>query len=393
LAKKRNLGFAIISILICLIFVEISLRICFPLPELRNFNRINYQILDRVDNQQGYLRNIKMQWKSVLDTSHTFVHELNTYGYRDANEWKVEKGNKKRFFFVGDSFVEGMMSTADQTIPNGFAKAALQNKEEYELFNCGMMGIGLNEYIKLLKDAVPIFNPDEVFLVLYSNDAPFQRQYVPQNRLIEEKYSFWTPRIMTLIEHIQSDDPIPFRFAKENRPFYKAVPDPGNPWTTNSTDLSKHVTPEIAVAMKKGDFNYFRTNWILEEEKFLKADINLRDKLSFLKSYLAKYNTKLNVYYVPSRSQVSNYYYQFEKQACLVNCPDNIDLTLPLYQKHAAILQSDCNILGIPFYDFTPMIKSKESNGNHLYWDYDDHMRGKGYMMIGREIYKRWSSL
>ena len=84
-----------------LLFIEIVLRICFPLPELENFNRINYQILDRQDDKTGYLRNINMIWKSSLDTNYAFKHQLNRYGYRDEKEWKVEKpANKKRVFMV-----------------------------------------------------------------------------------------------------------------------------------------------------------------------------------------------------------------------------------------------------------------------------------------------------
>ncbi|MBD98500.1 MAG: hypothetical protein CMO34_01545 [Verrucomicrobia bacterium] len=387
--KNKNL-FYFIFILMSLFLVEFALRFCFPLPELSNFNRINYQILDRQDDRKGYLRNIQMLWKSTLDTNHAFVHQLNTYGFRDNKDWEVKRNRKKRFFFVGDSFVEGMMSPKNQSIPLGFKKALGEAQDNYELFNCGMMGIGLNEYIKFLKDAVPIFRPDAVFLVMYSNDAPFQRKYIPQNRILPEYYSSFHPRLLTLMEHIKKEDPIPFRFSTEVRPFYKAVPDHGNPWTFKEATLSKEVTPTIAAAMKKGDFNYFRTNWILEEEKFLKTDINLFEKFGFLKEYLLTYNAELNVVYIPSRSQVSTHYYQFEKQACLLKCPDALDLTVPIYQKHAAIIAADCKRLEIPFLDLTTFIKSKEEGGKHMYWNYDDHMRGSSYMQLGREIQQFW---
>ena len=217
--------------------------------------------------------------------------------------------------------------------------------------------------------------------------APFQRSYVPQNNLKAEEYSFWTPRILTVAKHIKAEDPIPFQFLPESRPFYKAVPDPGNPWTFNENDLKVQVSPKIAEAMKKGDFNYFRTNWILEEEKFLKSEIAINDKLGFLKNFLNQFNTKLQIFYVPSRSQISNFYYQFERQACLQKCPDFIDLTGEEYQKHAKTIASNCKELGIPFYDFTDMLRKEEAKGNHLYWNYDDHMRGKGYLLLGKEIY------
>jgi len=36
------------------------------------------------------------------------------------------------------------------------------------------------------------------------------------------------------------------------------------------------------------------------------------------------------------------------------------------------------------------MIKTEEARGNHLYWDYDDHMRGSSYLMMGESISKWW---
>lgn len=384
--------FYILYVLGTFLLLEVVVRICFPLPELENFNRINYQILDRKDDQSGYLRNINMIWKSSLDTNYEFEHRLNSYGYRDSKAWDMAKKDKARFLFIGDSFVEGMMSTQDKTIPIGFEQAAIGKGREIEAFNCGMMGIGLNEYIKFLKDAVPIFQPEEVMLVLYSNDAPFQRDYVPQTTLKPKTYSFWKLRILAIIEQLKKEDPIPFQFSPERRPFYKAVPDPSNPWTTNEASLAPQVTPKIANAMKKGDFNYFRTNWILEEEKFLKADVKLRSKLKFIKDFLNQYNTKLTVFYIPSRSQVSNFYYQFERQACLQKCPEFVDLTGGAYQRHARILAEDCKALNIPFKDFTALIRDYEQKGRRMYWNYDDHMRGNSYVLLGKEMYDFWAS-
>ena len=254
-----------------------------------------------------------------------------------------------------------------------------------------MMGIGLNEYMKFIKDAVPIYKPDEVVLVLFSNDVPFQRDYQPQQTLNPQENSWFESRLLKVVKQIREGDPIPFVFNPEQRPFYKGVPDAGNPWTMNEATLKREVTPPIAEAMKKGDFNYFRTNWILEEGKFLKAPINIKSKLQFIRDYLRNSGVNLTVFYIPSRSQVSNYYYQFERQACLTKCPEHIDLTGILYQQHAGIIAQNCNSLGIRFKDFTEFIRAKESSGQHLYWNYDDHMRGSSYVMLGKEMYNFWA--
>lgn len=390
--EKKKLGIKgiLLYVIILFLFQETVIRLCFPLPELQNFNRINYQILDRQASGPGFLRNIDMTWRSTMDTTATFVHQFNAYGYRDE-DWKMAKpSGKKRIFFVGDSFVEGMMSDQDKTIVEGFKQAAGSEADNWEIFNCGMMGIGLNEYMKFLADAVPIFKPDEVYMVLYSNDIPFQRDYKPQVVLSPVEYGFFTPRLKVVIEHIQANDPIPFRWNRPVQPFYNAVPDPGNPWTSREKEMAQHVTPEMATEMKLGNFNFFRANWILEEKKFLsQKPKNIAAKFKFIKNYLAKHGTALKVFYIPSRSQVTDYYYQYEKQACLVNCPDTLSLTGEEYQIHQKLLTNVLKKLEVEFHDLTDFVKKKEAKGQRLYWNFDDHMRGSSYLMLGNEIYNR----
>ncbi|GAB5525354.1 MAG: hypothetical protein Roseis2KO_32260 [Roseivirga sp.] len=379
----------LIPLLIFLVLQEVVLRMAFPLPELSNFNRINYQILDPIGaDGPGYLRNINMTWSSSLDTSVAFTHSFNTYGYRDK-EWKVKKkAGETRVFFVGDSFVEGMMAPQTERITESFIRSAEASGQSYDVFNCGMMGIGLNEYIKFLVDAVPIFKPDEVFLVLYANDIPFQRPYEPSEPLVPEFNNRLKPRLLEVIQQMGTKAPIPFVWNKETRPFHEPVPAPGNPWTYNSPQLTKQVSERIARAMRLGKFNFFRTNWILEEEKFLKSTPDISQKLQFIRDFLKQQQSKLTVFYIPSRSQVSDFYYQFERQACLVNCPDFMSLTGERYQLHRRVLEQESQRLGFPFYDLTELVKREEDQSNHLYWDFDDHMRGKGYALLGEAIFE-----
>lgn len=392
IVKKRSskYGAYVLSFIIFLVLQELIFRLCFPLPEIKNFNRINYQILDEIgEGGPGYLRNINMTWGSSLDTTAKFVHSFNTYGFRDK-EWKEKKGGKKRIIFLGDSFVEGMMSTQENRITESFLREAKKAGEDYDLFNAGMMGIGLNEYIKFLVDAVPVFRPDEVFLVLYSNDIPFQRPYEPPVVFSPDYFNPFRPRLLEVLDHFKSKSPIPFVLKKETRPFYQPVPDPSNPWTSRSNELAPNVTSRIANEMKSGNFNFFRMNWILEEEKFLRSSPDVSDKLRYIRDYLNSYDCQLTVFYIPTRSQVTDYYYEFEKQTCLIDCPDFLSLTYEPYHLHRRILKQELNNLQVPFYDLTPTVQKEEDKGNHLYWDYDDHMRGKGYNLLGKSMYELW---
>ena len=67
-----------------------------------------------------HTRNQNWLWQSAPDTLAEFVHEMNRYGFRD-HEWEVEKTpDRPRALFIGDSFVEGMMVTNEQTITESF---------------------------------------------------------------------------------------------------------------------------------------------------------------------------------------------------------------------------------------------------------------------------------
>ena len=378
-----------ITLLILLILQEVVFRVCFPIPEIKNFNRINYQILEPGPNRPPDIHNIKMGWTSSPDTAHQFIHSLNQYGYRDKFWSETKPSGSTRVMFVGDSFVEGMMSTQDKTVLTGFEEAS-NGSMKLDLMNCGMMGIGINEYIKFMGQALPLFKPDHVVLVLYSNDIPFTNPYKPGKPAKARYNSAFTPRLKALYDYAQKDDPIPFRWSGDITPYYKAVPDKSNPWTFHEATYAEHVLPELADAMKKGEFNFYRTNWALEEAKFLAVPTSMKDKLTTIKQLCALTETQLTVYYVPSRVQVSTYYYQFDRKSCLVNCPDMLDLTGPEYRVQPELLAKECEALGIHFFDLTDEVEAEEDAGNHLYWDYDDHMRSKGYLFLGRNMWEQW---
>ena len=95
--------------------------------------------------------------------------------------------------------------------------------------------------------------------------------------------------------------------------------------------------------------------------------------------------------YIPSRSITTTHYYQFDREMCAILCHDSIDLTAPEYQIHQQVLVENCGQYQIPFLNLTDVIRSHEEQGNHLYWNYDDHMRVKGYRILAEAIYRWWN--
>ncbi|MCB0600659.1 MAG: hypothetical protein KDC28_05505 [Saprospiraceae bacterium] len=96
---------------------ELLFRICFPLPEIKNLNRIDLDVNVLQETHRIYQRDQDWYWQSALDTEALFVHRMNQYGFRDQ-EWCVTKPHDvRRILMIGDSFVEGVMASQDQTIP------------------------------------------------------------------------------------------------------------------------------------------------------------------------------------------------------------------------------------------------------------------------------------
>jgi len=96
-----------VSILfICILGIrEIILRIIFPVPEVINFNRINYSSIIHIPEQDDpcYLSNTAFSWTSEPDRVESIVN-LNLYGFRDKTWTTNRKAACPRVMFIGAAF-------------------------------------------------------------------------------------------------------------------------------------------------------------------------------------------------------------------------------------------------------------------------------------------------
>ena len=93
--------------------------------------------------------------------------EINNYGYRDR-DFARKKSGKKRVLFLGDSFIMGLTSTPDKTIPRELERLL---GPRYEVFNMGVYGYGPDQSLVQLREEALAFKPDMVILSLFpSND-------------------------------------------------------------------------------------------------------------------------------------------------------------------------------------------------------------------------------
>ncbi len=379
--KRRKRIKLLIYFLVIFVFQEVVIRFCYPLPELSNFDRIHYMILNGEKNVHS--RNQHWFWESSLDQSPRFNHTMNQYGFRDV-EWAVEKPVKKqRAFFIGDSFIEGIMAEQDETIPESFKKAS---NNSIETFNFGMLGVGLDSYLQLMADAIPIYKPDIVFLCIYANDFGSRPPIVPTEYLEPREFVKLRPRFLELMKQSSTNGPVFPIWKDDYLPYIPACPNPGNPWTTDEASLKGIVSEKIEKHMKEGTFNPKRVNEFLKEVQHLNKSPQLGETIPFFKHICEQNGARPVVVYIPSRNQVTTHYYQYEKELSVF--PDSVDMTIPEYQLPQRILGEQCADFGIQYIDLTPAVRKKEANGQRMYWNYDSHFTGTAYQFCGEKIFE-----
>jgi lysophospholipase L1-like esterase len=386
----------LVLVLILFVFQEILFRIIFPVPEITNFNRINYSpvFFSSSSSELKYLSNASFIWASDPDGTESLI-KLNLYGFRSCN-FKAEPDPKiPRIVFIGDSFVEGYLAKNDETIPSIFAKEAKTHRMKIESINLGIGGTDFSDYCKLLRDVVPVLNPDHVIIVLHANDLPpqpYQQEWFAKPLAPEHSY-WWVPRLYYVVKNLIQGKTVPHRWISKPFIFFASVPAPSNPWSNDmkADEYEKFVSPKIATAMKKGRFNPFAVDEYALFKEHLPERFKITEHLNGIENFMAQYNKKIYIVYVPCRNQVSNYYLPYQKEFSSDSVL--VPLTDSIYQVHAQIMKSSCGSLGIPFLDCTEIIKTDENSGHHLYWNYDEHMKPKGYALVGKAIYSWWRTV
>jgi lysophospholipase L1-like esterase len=377
----------IVYLLLVFLFQEVVFRIGFPIPELSNFDRSSFVL--KIGQAGSFVRNKSFNWWSLPDTVDPCRLDYNMYGFR-GNEWVIKKRiGKKRILFVGDSFVEGIMAPQDQTIPNWFKAANLG--PEIEVMNAGMLGTGMTQYLQFIADAVPIFKPDVVFLVVYANDFTSSDIEIPALNLKESYFDSSQPRALELLNQHRKSNPIPFRFSFQSNNLLPSANEPKFPFKDKLDEMYIHADSFLVENMLSAKFNPFKLNEMFRVERALREPANFLVPIDFFRYYSEKYGFEPIVVYIPSRNQVTHYYLQFDYRSSL-KFNRNISFTEPQYNGNQQQLGEICKTLGVKYYDLTSRIEEEESVGNHLYWNYDDHMRAKGYGIVGESIYREWSS-
>jgi len=191
-----------------------------------------------------------------------------------------------------------------------------------------------------------------------------------------------------LLAAISRNETLPLRWNYVEQTFFKAAPDRLNPWTGRD-DLRRYVSVEMAEHILAGRFNPYAVGDLAAQELHLRSPVAVDEPLALLRDFLSRHGARLHVAYLPTRHQITDYYVPFARTYCLT-CPPQMSLTGPQYRRHAEVVARACERLGIPFLDLTSRLEAEETAGHRLYWDYDGHMRGRGYRLVGNVIFDQW---
>ena len=383
--RRRLLGLALL-----LLIQEVALRLIFPVPEALGFSRLHYSDLHVTPELAGQpsVANRSFVWVSDPDGVES-VHRLNLYGFRDRT-WSLKPDpDRARLMMVGDSFVEGFTAAEEATLPRQVERRALAQAERLEVMNLGVAAAGMPEYLRLIRDAAPLFRPEQILLLIYANDLPappFDPAWL-SDRPEPEYTRVFTPRAVHVVGRLLRGEPVPRAFIAAPVPFLAALPDPSNPWSqAQFVELfGAFVADPIAAAMRAGRFNPHVVNEDLFYRVRLRQPIDPQPYLAGLKELLDRQQIRLLVVYLPSRGQVSDHYGKFQREYSVTRNVASIQDEE--FQIHAAALAQSCEHLGIQFLNLTLAMREQENAGHRLFWNYDEHLNVAGYALVAQLIH------
>jgi len=384
--------FFLILAVVLFVFQEMLFRFVFPVPDISNFNRVNYSMLfqDVPEGSVQSLSNAAFTWTSDPDGAE-FVHHLNLYGFRDET-WPVR--GDKRVMFIGDSFVEGFMTSDYETIPIGFELASERHGNYKKTMNLGIGASGVDDYLAVIRDAVPIFLPDTVVLVMYANDfADNETAVASLDDVTVPSYSNpYLPRLYVVVSALIRGDSVATRWIKQPFSFLPSAESASSPLHDEEfvAHISSFVSPDILEAMKHGRFNPFMVNQYTIYKGYLPRAKDMPGVIERTKNFVEAHGSSLMVVHIPYKGQVSDHYLESMQQFDENKQPSS--LMADEYQVHASMLRVDCEQHGVPFLDLTAFLREREAGGERMYWEYDEHMKASTYLLIGEEIYKFWAA-
>jgi lysophospholipase L1-like esterase len=396
ISRRRRLAYVAIILAVVFVAQELLCRWLFPVPEVANYNRINYTPLGLFGSGVAAARrrglcNVKIRWESEPD-GFVFDHTLNLYGFRGPTFRIDPPSDRPRVLFVGDSFTEAC-GAADEDTPSEQFQRILGAEHPVEAVNLGVAGTNFPEYTEILRDGVHLLKPRDVFLIVCPNDLPavpmptFLTAPPPEFRRVNP----WLPRAVEAIRRHRDGLTVPRRFPSGPYPFHAAVPSPNNPFTTD--EPPEGIDPDILDAMKRGKTNPRQAGSAGFYDLMLTHDFikfgSVKPYLTHMKSLCRPAGVRLVVVYVPYPAVVNPFYIAMQNRLGGPGFRELTNLNHPPYRNQQLHLRQVCGELDLPLLDPTEeFIKAEEKE--RLFWPIDGHCNAAGYRLLAGVCANYW---
>ena len=354
----KNVGLAVVSMLVVLLVCEIFLRVggykFVSFNALSAFHQFDPELgWTQTPNHEGLFkgREFKVNIK------------INSQGFRDDEYPFAKPVGSKRVVVLGDSFTWGWGVEHEEI----FCEVAEQKLEGTEFLNLGQNSYGTAQQYLLLKKLGMQFSPDFTVLAFFPNDIMDNSARNPKR-----------PAFMLQGGELVLDQtPKPLSFSQKVKKFF-------------NDHFLLYSLIDYRVAMLKplrknpvaydGFDDYFFKSFHEKMEgpwDVTKALLVEIDRLT---------NHRFLIMYIPNRLQVEEETYQ---QALLVTKVDEKTVDLSYTN---TLLQEFSETHGIPFLDLTPYFR-KGNEQSSLYFQWDSHMTKAGHRLAGEILSDRLEHL
>ncbi len=395
ISLNRRLLFLAATFIPIFALQETVSRLLFPLPEVPSFNRLHYSPLagciQHEEVRRRGLSNVVIRWQCEAD-GWQFDQHLNLYGFRGRNFAIEPPKGRPRVLFIGDSFVEGVGAADDQTIPVQFERLVADGRP-VEAINLGVCGADFLEYVRLVRDSVPLLRPKAVFLVVYTNDLPAPPlptdggakapRFTPRKTYV--------PRLAQVMRRLARGETVPRFFPSGPYPFFEPVPSPANILTSRPTP--DNLDPQLLDAMRRGTVNPYLAGLGEHTERAMRHDFStggVEEHLRFIQQICETHGAELTIAYIPILTATNPDYIRAQNRLGGPGYGALQRIDGPHHRRQQDHLRSVTAGLGIPFLDMTERLTQAEQSQGRMYWAIDTHCTPAGYRVVAEVCAGHW---
>lgn len=338
----KDLILVFISLLFSFVVVEVALR-----------------FLDLPLAKHGYLKEWRrpsesLGWELIPNvkgiTPLGYEVSINSQGLRDEERPWNKPDKTLRIFAAGDSFTFGYGLPLEDTYVKQLQRLLSNQEIDVDVINGGVVGYNLYQSIHLIKEIGLKYIPDIVLYFFYLDDVggiktPEEAKRVAfelSKKELVNQNSKLNSYLLNLLKNSS------LYFAYKYRTIW------GADWLRNISNREKYFL--------ESNSHYLEGNFDLT---------SFKNNLTELRNVLYKNDIKL----------------------LIVIIPDAIQLNNKKYQKINQIVLKECEHLGIPYLDITPIFESHQNFESLYLFPVDAHTSKKGNELIAKAVSDKLAEL